>query len=209
MLLVIRPILKPAGARKPPRPWKSYTVPDTALTSGGGEMIEISGGGFLLRHFRKGDETDIVKYANNRKIYRATMAMPYPYSAGDARVWIEQNQAEARRKLPGMVSFAIDIGGEVVGCVGLSDIEGHKAAAGYWLAEPLWGRGITTRALGLATRYGFDEVGLRRIYAHVFPFNKASIRVLEKNAYKLEGRLRKESEKDGRLFDMCLYAKVR
>jgi RimJ/RimL family protein N-acetyltransferase len=93
--------------------------------------------------------------------------------------------------------------------VGLSDIEGHKAGVGYWLAESFWGRGITTKALRLATRYGFDEVGLRRIYAHVFPFNAASMRVLEKNAYKPEGRLRKEVEKDGRLYDMFLYAKVR
>jgi ribosomal-protein-alanine N-acetyltransferase len=172
-------------------------------------MIELDGGRFLLRHFRKGDENDIIKYANNRKIYRATTAMPYPYAARDARDWIEQNQAEARRKVPGMVSFAIDIGGEMVGCVGLSDIEGHKAAVGYWLAEHLWERGITTGALRLATRYGFDQLGLRRIYAHAFPFNKASMRVLEKNAYKFEGLLRKEAEKDGRLFDMCLYAKVR
>lgn len=172
-------------------------------------MVEIDGGRFVLRHFRKGDELDIVKHANNTKIYRATIPMPYPYDASDALEWIEQNRAEARRKVPGMVSFAIDIDGEVVGCIGLSDIEGHKAAVGYWLAEPHWGQGIVTRAVKLISRYGFEEVGLRRIYAHVFPFNRASARVLEKNAYKLEGRLRKEAEKDGKLYDMLLYAKVR
>jgi len=43
----------------------------------------------------------------------------------------------------------------------------------------------------------------------VFLFNGASMRVLEKGGYKREGVLRKEAEKDGRLYDMVLYAKVR
>jgi len=66
-----------------------------------------------------------------------------------------------------------------------------------------------TRALKLTTRYALGDIGLRRLYAHVFLFNGASMRVLEKGGYKREGVLRKEAEKDGRLYDMVLYAKVR
>ena len=164
---------------------------------------------FSLRYFRKDDVAAIIKYANNRKIYRATIAMPSPYRAADAREWIEQNRREQARKRPGMVSLAIDIGGEAVGCIGLSDIEGHKAGVGYWLAEECWGRGIMTWALKLTNHLAFNDLGLRRLYAEVFPFNKASMRVLEKGGYTCEGVLRKEAEKDGRLFDMYLYAKVR
>jgi len=66
-----------------------------------------------------------------------------------------------------------------------------------------------TRALRITTRYALNDMALRRLYAQVFLFNKASMRVLEKGGYQREGILRKEAEKDGRLYDMALYAKVR
>ena len=172
-------------------------------------MLDVTTRDFKLRHFRMGDADAIVKHANNLKIYRATIAMPYPYRRGEAVEWIEQNHAEEARKHPGMISLAIVVDGEAVGCIGLSDIEGHKAAVGYWLAEEYWGRGIMTGALKLTTRYALGDMGLRRLYATVFLFNKASMRVLEKCGYRREGILRKETEKDGRLYDMALYAKVR
>ena len=172
-------------------------------------MLEVTARDFKLRHFRLGDADSIVKYANNPKIYRPTIEMPNPYRLRDAVEWIEHNHAEEARKHSGMMSLAIVVGGEAVGCIGLSDIEGHKAAVGYWLAEEQWGRGIMTRALKLTTRYALGDIGLRRLYAHVFLFNRASMRVLEKGGYKREGVLRKEAEKDGRLYDMVLYAKVR
>ena len=172
-------------------------------------MLEVTTRDFKLRHFRNGDADAIVKYANNRRIYRPTLEIPYPYRRKDALDWIEQNHAEEARKHPGMMSLAIVIDGEAVGCIGLSDIEGHKAGVGYWLAEPFWGRGIMTRALKLTTRHALNEMGLRRLYATVFLFNRASMRVLEKGGYRREGVLHKESEKDGRLYDMALYAKVR
>jgi [ribosomal protein S5]-alanine N-acetyltransferase len=172
-------------------------------------MVEIEARDFKLRGFHKGDEVAITTYANNPKIYRTTLALPFPYTPRDALEWIVQNQAEQRRKRPGMVSFAIDVEGQAVGCVGLSDIEVHRAEVGYWVGEPFWGRGIATRALKLVTRYAFSELGLRRIFAEVFTFNEASVRVLEKAAYKYEGLLRKHEVKDGRLLDTMIYARVR
>jgi [ribosomal protein S5]-alanine N-acetyltransferase len=174
-----------------------------------GAMIEIEARTFKLRPFHKGDEVAITTYANNPEIYRTTLALPFPYLEKDALEWIVQNQAEQRRRHPGMVSFAIDIDGDAIGCVGLSDIEIHKAEVGYWLGEPFWGRGIATQALKLTTRYAFSELGLRRVFAQVFTFNEASVRVLEKAAYKYEGLLRKNEFKDGKLLDTMIYAKVR
>ncbi|GAG41967.1 unnamed protein product, partial [marine sediment metagenome] len=60
-----------------------------------------------------------------------------------------------------------------------------------------------------ATKFGFEKIKLRRIYACVFPFNKASMKVLKKNGYKLEGVLRKEIKKGNKLLDNYLFAKVK
>ena len=53
--------------------------------------------------------------------------------------------------------------------------------------------------------YAFRELKLKRLTAHTFAFNLASARVLEKNGFKLEGRLRKHLLKDGKLIDARFY----
>lgn len=66
-----------------------------------------------------------------------------------------------------------------------------------------------TRAVKLVTRLGFDELKLKRIYAHVFSYNKASMRVLEKSGYQKEGLLRKYIKKGNAYKDAYLFAKIR
>jgi RimJ/RimL family protein N-acetyltransferase len=53
------------------------------------------------------------------------------------------------------------------------------------------------------------DLKLRRVYAKVFPVNKASARVMQKAGYKYEGRLIKEHLKHGRPVDALLFAKTR
>ena len=54
-----------------------------------------------------------------------------------------------------------------------------------------------TQAVGLVTRFAFQELGLHRIEGNVMPRNKASIRVLEKNGYRPEGMARSYLEING------------
>ena len=48
-----------------------------------------------------------------------------------------------------------------------------------------------------------------RLYALPFADNPASVRVLEKAGYVLEGRLRQSAIKDGKVRDQLLYATYR
>jgi len=164
---------------------------------------------FILRPFRRGDEKLLAGNINNKKINRNTSNIPYPYTLKDAKDWINKNLKEAKKKTPAMINFVIDIDGDVAGSVGFSNITEFKAEIGYWLAQKYWGRGIMTKAVKLVTKFGFDELKLKRIYAFVFSFNKASMRVLEKAGYKFEGILRKHVKKDGKFLDYYLFAKVK
>ena len=172
-------------------------------------MIIIKSNKFILRPFKRGDESSLKENINNKKIYRNTLSIPYPYTLKDAKDWITKNLKEMKRKRPNMINFAIDINGEVVGGIGLRKIEGHKAEIGYWLAEKYWGQGIMTKAVKLVTEFGFKKLKLKRIYAYVFSWNKASMKVLEKAGYKLEGILRKDVKKNNKFIDTFLFAKVR
>lgn len=67
-----------------------------------------------------------------------------------------------------------------------------------------------TAALRALTRHAFDQhADLQRIYAVPFAWSTASIRVLEKAGYDLEGRMRRSVIKDGKVTDQFMYAILR
>jgi [ribosomal protein S5]-alanine N-acetyltransferase len=162
---------------------------------------------FTLRPYRKSDLPSMVKHINDRAIAGRTLTIPYPYTMKDAKDWYRRFRNIMRRKNPGRLAFAIEIDGEIVGTVGLS-FDDHKAEIGYWLGRAYWGQGIMTEVVKEVTKYGLNKLGLRRMYAYVFPNNKASMRVLEKAGYKFEGILRKNVKKGNKLIDEYLFAKV-
>ena len=74
------------------------------------------------------------------------------------------------------------------------------------MGEPFWGRGLATRAVGEICRYAFSGWDVLRVFAEPFTHNAASRRVLEKNGFLLEGVLRANAVKGGRVADMCMYS---
>ena len=69
-----------------------------------------------------------------------------------------------------------------------------------------WGQGLGSEALKLILRYGFDERGLNRIYAHINADNAASLRLHEKCGYQREGVLRQAIFKNGRFKDVVVMS---
>jgi RimJ/RimL family protein N-acetyltransferase len=58
--------------------------------------------------------------------------------------------------------------------------------------------------------YAFsDELGLKEVSAYVFPENKASIRVLEKNGMKKKGEVNEYHTMSGRYRNSLKYVMVR
>jgi RimJ/RimL family protein N-acetyltransferase len=160
-----------------------------------------------VRSWRTSDAESLLRHANNRNIWlNLRDAFPHPYTKHDARAYIRS----VRERTP-ETTFAIAVDDEAVGSVGFvlrTDVERVSAEIGYWLAEPLWGRGITTEALTALTKYAIDTHGLTRIYALPFAWNLASCRVLEKAGYILEARLRRSAIKDGQVTDQMQYAYI-
>lgn len=80
----------------------------------------------------------------------------------------------------------IDDDGAVAGYV-FTFIHDGRRVVGYWLGRAFWGRGLATRALAEF----LPQVEERPLQATVAPANRASVRVLEKNGFRL---LREEPE---------------
>ncbi len=65
-----------------------------------------------------------------------------------------------------------------------------------------------TEAVSEFVNYCFKKFPLHRIYAEAYANNLASAHVLEKAGFVLEGRLRKNVVKDGKVLDSLLFAKT-
>jgi RimJ/RimL family protein N-acetyltransferase len=72
---------------------------------------------------------------------------------------------------------------------------------GFLVAPGARGRGYATAALRALSRWGFDELGLRRVQWRAEIGNDASRRVAEKAGFTMEGLLRQALESDGRRHD--------
>ena len=161
-----------------------------------------------VRSWEWRDRDAIVRYANNKKIaINLRDRFPHPYTSADARNWLDSVIGFEPE-----TNFAIDVAGEAVGGIGFvmqHDVARRSAEIGYWLGEEFWGHGIVTEALSAVTEHAFANYDLCRLYAHVFEWNAASARVLEKAGYQLEGRMRKSVTKDGQTIDQFMYAVIR
>ena len=169
--------------------------------------MDIKFGEYTIREWAPSDEAALVKYADNRRVWiNLDDIFPHPYTAADARVWIEASAWKP------VTNFAIATEREAIGGIGLKlqkDIYRRTAEVGYWLGEPFWGRGIAAAALKSILSFAFGELDLVRLQANVFEYNSRSARVLEKNGFRLEGRLINGLTKDGRTIDALLYAVAR
>lgn len=62
----------------------------------------------------------------------------------------------------------------------LQNYSGREAELGYWLAEPYWGQGVMTEAVGTLIRRAFEELGFDRLWCGYYEGNERSRRVMEK-----------------------------
>ncbi|MGC2111310.1 MAG: GNAT family protein [Candidatus Korobacteraceae bacterium] len=165
-------------------------------------------GDLRVRSWRKDDLDALLRYANNPKIAANLRdQFPHPYTRRDALEYLGYARSQ---EVP--TSFAVEYGGEAVGGIGFrlgTDIARKSVEIGYWLAEPFWGRGLTTRAVTAASDWAFDNYKVIRIFAMAFSHNVASMRVLEKAGFEREGLMRRSAIKNGTVLDQVLYAKVR
>ena len=86
----------------------------------------------------------------------------------------------------------VDAEGAVVGSTGLEVETPYRAATGYVLARPAWGRGYATEVASAMAALA-AQLRIGRLYALCHTENRASARVLAKAGFTLEGVLRRHT----------------
>ena len=99
-----------------------------------------------------------------------------------------------------------------LGSVYLRDIDSNHKKAEYGIFigdESARGRGVGTAAARFMIRYGFETLGLNRVYLRVLADNPAAIRSYEKAGFQKEGLLRQDVFLEGEFKDVVWMAAVK
>jgi ribosomal-protein-alanine N-acetyltransferase len=171
----------------------------------------LNTGRLILGDCRAEDAPELQRLAGAREIADTTLRIPHPYHLDDELSWISrQNSQGARGEIANFALRQVS-SGQLIGCVGLRDIdfEHRQAELGFWIGVDWWGRGYAREAARAVIRFGFETLGMNRICAHHMTRNPASGRVLEAVGMQREGVLRQRVQKWGVYEDVVLYAVLR
>jgi ribosomal-protein-alanine N-acetyltransferase len=172
--------------------------------------IDLSGG-YALTGIEDRDREAHLRLLTDGTIAAFIPAIPQPYTEESADKWVRHRIAFAQAGVE--ICFAIrDPQGRMVGSVGVDDLQvgkAHNGELGYWLAPAARGQGLATEAVRAFIPYAFGPLGLERLTAHTLHFNDRSIRVLERNGFAPEGRLRRFTRTATGLRDVLVFGLLR
>ena len=163
----------------------------------------------IIRRWRPEDAAALARAINDEAVQANLRdGLPFPYTVSDAETFI----GFALSAGDGMYSFAVTENDVCIGSISVTRGENiHRLTGelGYYIARERWGRGYATGAVREICRYIFENTDMQRIYAEPFADNAASCRVLEKAGFTLEGTLRSNTIKSGRIRDTRMYSLLR
>ena len=152
----------------------------------------------LLRTPIQADASRIASLAGDFEVASMTGTIPHPYSEEMAASWIG-----GLHKGEEGVAFAIDLGSELIGCIGYRALAPTHAEMGYWIGRPYWGQGYATEAARAMIGLIFAREEYDYLTAGHFADNPASARVISKLGFEASGEIRRRCAARG-LRTRCL-----
>ncbi len=163
----------------------------------------------ILRQFTLDDIDAVYKnYGSDEKVNRYISFAPC-FSKESTQQFIQMHIKQYASN-PAFYGWAITVHGEVIGSVGLFNVDdADQCELGYSLGSRWWNQGYTTEAAQAVLDYAFHELNAHRVYASHHIDNIASEKVLQKIGMKYEGTMREaQKNADGTYSDLKLYAKI-
>jgi RimJ/RimL family protein N-acetyltransferase len=162
--------------------------------------------GLRLRPWHTSDVPRIVEACNDDRARQWLGSLPDPYDEGQALAWLE-HQSEERAMGRGATWAVVDPDHDVaLASIAFFDyVPDVELEIGYWSHPGARGRGVMTRAMAEVVRYGFEELGVRRITAAAAVGNDASHHVIDTNGLRPWGTERLGTLVHGGRADLVWY----
>jgi [ribosomal protein S5]-alanine N-acetyltransferase len=172
-------------------------------------MVLIRAVRLVLREYTYEDWPTVLAYQSDPRYLRY-----YPWSEREAttvREWVASliaRQSEEPRDVYQLAITQPEDNGALIGSCGVrvNDRTRREGNIGYELDPDYWGHGYATEAAWAVLSYGFEHLGLHRIWAELNAENTASAHVLEKVGMRREAHFYEQDYFKGRWWDGQVYA---
>jgi len=135
----------------------------------------------LLREFVEEDAEAFFKLNSDPQVLRFVPDKPLLNVEQAQQLLVDHPIADYRKYGFGRGACILKSTGEQIGFAGLKYLEElGEVDVAYRLLPSHWGLGFATEAALASVRFGFANLGLKRIIGLAMPENIASVRVLEK-----------------------------
>ena len=159
-----------------------------------------------IRKFEKSDIPKKVEWINNPANNRF-LHYNIPLSVEGTERWFDSHQGETTR-----YDAVIEADGVPVGTIGLLSIDRKNSKAEYYIAmgeTSYKGKGVAKEASKLILAYGFEELGLNRIYLFTEVDNIAAQKLFERVGFKREGIRKQDVYSHGAFADRIAYGHLK
>ncbi len=171
-------------------------------------MVIIQTERLILREFKRTDWRAVQDYASDPAVVRY---MEWgPNTKEETKNFISRSIAHQKQRPRTNYTLAITlkVDGTLIGGCGvyITILEDREGWLGYCINRRFWRQGYATETAKALLRFGFEQLGLHRIFATCDPENSVSAHVLEKTNMQREGYLRENKWIKGKWRDSLLYA---
>ena len=151
-------------------------------------MITIETARLTLRPLTRADGIDVQKWASAPE---NTRYMPWgPNTDADTDAFLTSSEASwaADPILKYEFGIVLKETGELIGSCGVYlDAARETGEIGWIIRRDYWRQGLMTEAAGGLIRFGFEKLGVHRLFAIANTKNVGSWRVMEHNGMRREG----------------------
>lgn len=159
-----------------------------------------------IRKFERADIPKKVEWINNPE-NNQFLHYNIPISIESTQKWFDSHEGNDAR-----FDAVIEADGVPIGTIGLLGIDKKNSKAEYYIAmgeTSYKGKGIAKEASRLILKYGFDQLGLNRIYLFTEIENASAQKLFEKVGFVKEGILRQDIISHGKYVDRIAYGFLR
>ena len=153
-------------------------------------MNNITTKRLLLRPFQQSDFEDAYQLLSDPEVMH--YSLNGPYSRQKSSDFVTQCILKSDNNEPTLFAVIDTNKNQFIGFCGFfpQKIQGkEELELGYRFAKAYWGKGFATEAAIAVKHYAFNELGLTRLISLIETTNAASLRVAEKNGFRVEKQM--------------------
>ncbi len=146
-----------------------------------------------------------INWLNNSRVSKFSSRSFIKHTITSQKKFVKQRITDKNCKL-----FLIKYLNLYIGVIELTNIEykNKNCEIRYLIGNPsLWGKGLASESIKLASKYAFKRLKIKTIYADTHQDNLASQKVLKKNNFKIQGRIKKFFSGKAKARDKIIFVK--